>query len=149
MDICSSPSNYKSANVIKIQSKMIISCKPDILCHNPRCPYDQWLLHASKKKQLNKTKYKTIQGTRIVKMGSVLNSKSTLDNYKMHKWLKQGQQKSKNIKRSFPEHIRIPADPRAPHAFTLNVVTCAKSKKKRLKQVSTLRKANKIVTFLS
>ena len=144
---------------------MTISCKSDILCHNHQCPYDQWLVHVSKVKQLNKNQIRTIQKSRIVETESDSKSNSSLKSFKKckshsHKlheecnntsnipdktllstffpgrWLKLCQTRSKKNESSFPDHIRIPADPRAPHAFTMNVVTpSAKTKKNCLSQV--------------
>jgi len=143
---------------------MTISCKSDILCHNHQCPYDQWLVHVSKVKQLNKNQIRTIQKSRIVETESDSKSNSSLKSFKKckshsHKtheecnntsnipdktllstffpgrWLKLCQTRSKKNESSFPDHIRIPADPRAPHAFTMNVVTpSAKTKKNCLSQ---------------
>jgi hypothetical protein len=143
---------------------MTIQWKPDLLCHNPQCLYDQWLVHSSTKKQSNNSQIRTIQNTKIVRSQSesslenetkcvyinyimsnvFINSSNLSENshwstLSPYSWLKRILTRSKNFQSSDPEHIRIPADPRAPHAFTLNVVARhAKTKTNCLNQVITI-----------
>ena len=104
---------------------MTIQWKLDMLCPDPQCSYDQWIVMPSKTVAQKSDNTKTIGVKHI--SSSVVDKYTESDNHRyqmpncLESPLKLSKPKLKIFESSLQNNIRIPEDPYAPHAFTQSI----------------------------
>ena len=106
---------------------MTIQWKLEMLCPDPQCSYDQWIVMSKKTVAPKSDNIKTIGVKHVSSL--VVNKYTESDNqrYQMPNFLesplKLSKPKLKIFESSLHNNIRIPEDPYAPHAFTQSIDT--------------------------
>ena len=106
---------------------MTIQWKLEMLCPDPQCSYDQWIVMPSKTVAQKSDNTRTFCVKNI--SSSVVDKYTESDNQRyqmpncLESPLKLSKPKLKIFESSLHNNIRIPEDPYAPHAFTQSNAT--------------------------